>query len=682
MKKVACLLASLIWIHVPCMAERSDGWISPIPPPEEHYRLDVSVDGSLSKLKGTGVVRVENTSNVVLRKLGLVWGQKHAVSCEITTSGYFFKIDGTSPEPEVIALDKPLRPGDEIEIGLRFELSLSEIRQGREVRLADWHPRLWWDRPHHASYDVGIDAPDGIVVATSARKHAGDARYQATGIRSFGLFFAEGYSVHERAIGDTLVRAMFPPELDDCAETLVENAIDAIDFYREKYGMYPQPILTIIPGEPAPVSGGFPFATAMVMIHSVEDFSRLPVSHWRWIIGHEVGHQYWLEHVLSGRSPVQWSWLMIGMGVMANRDYCRSRGLLEIHPGRLSSYAETVRKGMDTTVEQSPEKIRALEYDFNSQVTHNKAYGILSSLTAILGQKTFDRIALRCLREYAGRPLGTNEFRRIAEAESLRDLGWFFFSMLRTNRYASYETIKVDKSRDNGGCLTRVVLRHAGTMRLPVPVEVRFEDGTRQRAWTERFPEVQTLEFRSQSKAVDVVIDADREFLLVMPPPSKEFQNLASKVADTPWTGAGSVAEDLYAKALQLEVTDRGIFSKICLLLYDAGDYEKALAGFSRLAQLRKDQPDQRIWEFYDETWQGILLDLLGRREEALAHYQSALNTGVDVSMQHSQYDLVLDRKFVKERLEKPFVRPSGAEQASPDNASGVRGGLRLRGRA
>ncbi|MEJ2081676.1 MAG: hypothetical protein P8Y94_05750 [Acidobacteriota bacterium] len=54
--------------------------------------------------------------------------------------------------------------------------------------------------------------------------------------------------------------------------------------------MYPQPSLTIIPGEPPPVRGGFPFATGMVMIHSIEDFSKLPASHWQWIIGHEVAN--------------------------------------------------------------------------------------------------------------------------------------------------------------------------------------------------------------------------------------------------------------------------------------------------------------------------------------------------------------------------------------------------------
>ena len=37
----------------------------------------------------------------------------------------------------------------------------------------------------------------------------------------------------------------------------------------------------------------------MTMIHSMGAFSDLPEAHWRWIVAHEIGHQYWLEHVMA-----------------------------------------------------------------------------------------------------------------------------------------------------------------------------------------------------------------------------------------------------------------------------------------------------------------------------------------------------------------------------------------------
>ena len=39
------------------------------------------------------------------------------------------------------------------------------------------------------------------------------------------------------------------------AETLAANAVDVIQFYRKRFGMYPQPSLSMVPGEPAPVEG-------------------------------------------------------------------------------------------------------------------------------------------------------------------------------------------------------------------------------------------------------------------------------------------------------------------------------------------------------------------------------------------------------------------------------------------
>jgi hypothetical protein len=58
-----------------------------------------------------------------------------------------------------------------------------------------------------------------------------------------------------------------------------------------------------------------PVATAMVAIHSTHAFSQLPDTHWRWIAAHEIGHQYWMEHVLTGEPEQGWGWLMIGLDI-------------------------------------------------------------------------------------------------------------------------------------------------------------------------------------------------------------------------------------------------------------------------------------------------------------------------------------------------------------------------------
>jgi len=55
-------------------------------------------------------------------------------------------------------------------------------------------------------------------------------------------------------------------------------------------------------------------------------------------------------------------------------------------------------------------------------------------------------------------------------------------------------------------------------------------------------------------------------------------------------------------------------------------------------------------------TWQGMILDLLGQREEALALYRQAL-TMPGQTMVHSQYQLRIDKAWVEQRLQAPFQR-------------------------
>jgi hypothetical protein len=56
-------------------------------------------------------------------------------------------------------------------------------------------------------------------------------------------------------------------------------------------------------------------------------------------------------------------------------------------------------------------------------------------------------------------------------------------------------------------------------------------------------------------------------------------------------------------------------------------------------------------------VWQGHLFDLLGRREDALRCYRQALAQGFTGPMRHDQYNMVIDRKWVEERLAMPFTR-------------------------
>jgi len=635
------------WVFI-VLLQPASGLESPLRPAEEHYRLDVQFDAGA--LEGSGSVRLKNTTGKPLGGLALNWSG----ALEVTLGGRPVSLVGSPPEPLEFELPSPLAPGAATELHVHFRRPVSVPEPGRSVQFTNWHPRLWWGYETHAAYDVRIQAPPGVVVAASARFDPGAGRYRATQLRTFGIFLGgRGYEIADDRAGETVVRAVFLPSMQPCAALLLKTAVDVVNFYRQRFGFYPQPSLTILPGASRPM-GGYPFATAMVVVHGQEVMPERPESHWRWITAHEIGHQYWSEHVLAKEPEQGLGWLMIGLGIWMDREYSRARGLTEIHPRDLDSYADAVRKGHNTTVELPPEQLRELKFDYNTQVTHNKGFGIVSALAAILGRETFDRIHARCLREYASRRLGSADFRRMAEEESGQDLGWFFVPLLRTSGYASYEIAGIEKSRTGDEHVARVRIRRAGLVRLPVPVEARFENGERRRLWTSRLRDEQTLEFRGKAPLAEAVIDPDREFPMVIPPPEASLPELTSRVEALPWTGAGAEALRLYERAAKLSATEPLVWGKLGLLLFDGRRYEAALDAFNRAAPLLKGR--QASWHFTATVWQGMLLDLLGRREEALARYREALALGGDPSMRHDQYGLILNRAWVEERLKKPFT--------------------------
>lgn len=640
-----------------CSLALAQVFTPPLVPPETRYTIDVKFDPAAATLTGSGSAVVRNVGKNDLRALAFEWSGEYSRPFELTLAGKATEYR-PAKNPIAIALAQPLRPGAELKLSFRFRRATGDISEGWGIQ--QWFPRLWWGYDTHASYDVGITAPADLIIATSARRDTKTGRYRADHIHSFGLFFARGLEVAEANAGATQVRSVFLPNMRQCADLVLKAAADSINFYRQRFGMYPQPSLTIIPGGPKPW-GGYPYATGIVVIHGQEACSEKPELHWKWIAAHEVGHQYWLEHVLEKDAEQGYGWLTIGLGIWTDREYMRARGMSERHPDLLNTYVEAARNGRNTTIEIAPEELRKLDFDYNTAVTHAKGYAVISALAAILGHDTFDRVYQRALHEYAGRRLGTADFRRIAEEESGQDLGWFFVPLLRTNKFASYEVASKTTSAQGVQQVARVQINSVGNLLLPVPVEARFANGERRRLLLDRTREEQTLEFEAPSALAEVVIDPDHEFPLVIPPPEITAVRLADMVEDLPWSGAGSRPQSLYRRAVELAPQDPQLWGKLALTLFDSQQYEESVDAFDRAAKLLNGK--NQTWEFAALTWRGMLNDLLGRRDAAIESYKQALALGGDPSMQHSQFKLTLNRAWVQQRLQTPFTWPAAPKR-------------------
>lgn len=98
---------------------------------------------------------------------------------------------------------------------------------------------------------------------------------------------------------------------------------------------------------------------------------------------------------------------------------------------------------------------------------------------------------------------------------------------------------------------------------------------------------------------------------------------------------------------------------RVGLALYDTRDYEGALAVFGKMLEAaERDGRQERIEAWVPLVWQGHMLDLIGRREEAIAKYRLAVRLGLTGHWGYQQYGLQYQcTDYASKWLERPFVR-------------------------
>jgi proline iminopeptidase len=129
-------------------------------------------------------------------------------------------------------------------------------------------------------------------------------------------------------------------------------------------------------------------------------------------------------------------------------------------------------------------------------------------------------------------------------------------------------------------------------------------------------------------------------------------------------------------------------FMRMGFALYDVEDYEEGLYVFERMLELamtlnerqeaepnpedaddlapesqREHEAAHSPYEAFALIWQGHMLDLLGRREEAIGRYRRAAAMNLDDTWQHGQYGLRYALSpYAAERIDTPFERVDNSD--------------------
>lgn len=91
--------------------------------------------------------------------------------------------------------------------------------------------------------------------------------------------------------------------------------------------------------------------------------------------------------------------------------------------------------------------------------------------------------------------------------------------------------------------------------------------------------------------------------------------------------------------------------------LYDFENYEEALLVFKRLCEIALEKED-RVHVVMALIWQGHMLDLMGRRDEAITVYKRVVDMNVTGRWEHSQYGMTYSPSiYAAERIKESFKR-------------------------
>lgn len=637
-----------------------DTYWAPADPPKSHYLIDARVDLSpKGSVEGKETILLQNTSRLPLGVVALDWSMGTTSTISVIASGS--TLTPLDPEkkpalssPLTYLLPEPLAPGKKLKLDVTFSKMVEFSAEDTEYGDTHWYPRVWWDGLQlHDSFSVKLDVPAGFALAASGRLNPKTGRFENKGARTFGIYLGKSMKTESRESEGVLVTTLATEKGGKAAAACLDTALDVIKFCKEWFGFYPFSFLNIIPGGRGRW-GGYPFATGIVAIHGLETFREgEPLVWWQHITSHEIGHEYWGEWVLDPDDP---AWLWIGMGIFIDTEYMMARNLdPERRAKWMGNFLNGLRVYYDMTVDIPPARVEKIRYDHNNTVVHSKCPSVVFALDSVLGRPEFIRIYKKCLRQYGGRRLGWKDFQRFLERESARDLSWFFDQWVRSNAYLCYKVEEQDSAKEGDEYISTVKVSKLGTMRMPIPVQATFEDGTEAIQSTDRLLDINILTFKSKAKLKKAVLDPDKKLamldnpLVPISPEEAEALALGWEAEDSP---------SIYKKLKDGDIQKGDIWYRLGIDLFGLGQYQEFYDCFERVSGLQRGG----LEKFVALSWMGLLKDLMGKRPEALKHYQEALKFDTGESMRLDQFKINMDKKWLEERLKKPFSLQTAVE--------------------
>jgi hypothetical protein len=487
------------------------------------------------------------------------------------------RFDGPDETVLTVPLPAPVEPGAAVELDLDFVVQLPEVfartgYKGEFVMVGQWFPKVarrvegrWQARPFHLNseffsdfgvYEVDLTVPDTHQIAatgvlTAAVDHDDATRtlsYRAEDVHDFA-WMADPYMEYLSgtatvAYGPVEVRVYYRPEQRHFAERHLEAGIGAVEQYSRLYVPYPWARMSIItpPLDAASGAGGMEYPT---LVTTAGDwfFARPGIRLPEYVTIHEVGHN-WFQGMLASNEVAE-AWMDEGVndysnGVVLAALYGEGESMVDWLGYQVDFYQ--MQRAASGPMAAVPDPIATPSYAF----ADNEAYGTASytktslalrTLENIVGVERFRAAMKTYAQRYAFRHPGAEDLFATLEQELGRELDWFIDPAFYRRGGVDLqvrdldcrrphpprgvfghgderEEVTRDQAPTSGAWVCEIMLVNAGTVPVPVDVELHFEDGT---TITERWSELSfwhTIRTERSSPVIEVIIDPHQRIVL------------------------------------------------------------------------------------------------------------------------------------------------------------------------
>ncbi|MFK8037313.1 MAG: M1 family metallopeptidase [Crocinitomicaceae bacterium] len=377
----------------------------------------------------------------------------------------------------------------------------------------------------------GFTAPDGEKRRSSSPFPKSDTtfktiRYTQDNVHDFGWFADKRFEVLKGEVklphSERVVTswAMFVPHHAELWKDAIEYINDGTYYYSLWNGDYAYNHVTAVDGTIS-AGGGMEYPNVTV-IGNASSKEQLEV-----VIVHEVGHN-WFYGMLGSNERVH-PWMDEGLNTLNEMRYINTKypnntqtsdmlGKIAktVHLEHLNHsdmndlmYRVTAGAGVDQPIELTSANYTSGNY---GGIVYGKTGLVFTYLKDYLGDELFDK----CMRSYFDiwhfKHPQPNDFRKVMEDVSGKDLSWLFDDIIPTTKQIDYKISKV-KQTEKG---TEVTIKNVGQVNAPVRIDAYSFENLRKTIWIEPGDKKQTVLF-PESKIDEVKIDGVKR----MPEPNR-----------------------------------------------------------------------------------------------------------------------------------------------------------------